>query len=510
LRPDRWQQLKEVFEAALQVDPPRRADFLEEACRADPELKKEAVELLSLYESRDEFLEKPVYQEAASLLTSDPAAPLERKNLGPYVLLRKIGEGGMGMVYLAHDTRLDRQVAIKAVAPRFTGDKHFRVRLQREAVAAARLSHPGIATIFALEEIDGNLYLVREYVRGKSLHEELAQAPLETSRLLEIALQTARALAAAHAQAVVHRDLKPANLIWSEEAGIKILDFGLARMLNAGNLSGQSLTQRGAFVGTPAYASPEQLRGAEVDFRTDLFSFGVLLFELASGTHPFASSDWVATVARVLDVENLDFSPLRAQRPEELSRIIRRCLRKDPALRYEKTADLVADVENLRALVPKTGAASKPAASEKGKPKPNLKPLWWWQCHQATVAIVYCLMVYPLWRAREWTGSPWRDIIFFSALAAVAVASTLRFHLWFSSAFYAYELSYQQGRVSRWIRLGDVIFVAMLLAQAGAIYGAHGSLATLFVSVAIGCLVVFTLIEPTTTRAAFQSGANPE
>jgi serine/threonine protein kinase len=514
VNPERWRQLKDLFEAARELDAPQRADFLDWACSRDSALKREAEALLSHHESGDSFLEKPAYEESAALFASDLDLSLEGKRLGPYAVTRKLGEGGMGIVYLAQDTRLGRPVAIKALPPRFTRDERLRARLRSEAVAAARLAHPGIATIYALEEIDGNLFLVREYVRGRTLREELSREPFSTALLLEIAVETARALAAAHEQGVVHRDLKPENVIRLEGGGIKILDFGLARFLETkpvGDSVGDTrLTQSGTFVGTPAYASPEQLLGAEVDFRTDIFSFGVLLFELAAGTHPFAAPDPVSSIARVFDTDDLDLSPVTSNGPPELGRIVRRCLRKHLPQRYGSTTDLLADLERLRASVGGSGSPETAREETPESPEPRSrvirpKPLWWWQCHQAVVGSIYCLMIYPLWRVWGWTESPWGELIFFPALAAVAVAANLRFHLWFTSAFYPLELREQQGRASKWIRVADIAFATLLLAGALAIYGSHGLVATLLVGVATASLVQATLIEPTTTRAAFRS-----
>ena len=268
VNPERWRRLKDLFEAALELDPSARAGFLDRACSEDPGMRDEAEALLRHHESGDGFLERPAYEESAYLLTSAPSGGQpEEMPLGPYTLVRKLGEGGMGIVYLARDTRLGRPVAIKALPPRFTRDERLRARLRSEAVAVARLSHPGIATIYSLEEIDGNLYLVLEYVRGRTLREELEGKPLPPPRILDTAVQVARALSAAHAQGIVHRDLKPENVMLSEGGGVKILDFGLARFLGPPLPEGvreTRLTQSGTFVGTPAYASPEQLVGGEM------------------------------------------------------------------------------------------------------------------------------------------------------------------------------------------------------------------------------------------------------
>ncbi len=508
--PERWRRLKELFEGALALDPAERDEYLERRCSGDAALRREAGALLANYESGDDFLERPAHEAAAHLFEEKGEGGVcVGERLGPYALKGKLGEGGMGVVYLAEDTRLGREVALKVLPPRLASDERFRARLRREALAVASLSHPGIATLFALEEIEGSLCLVREYVHGRTLREELSSGPLPPGALLECAVRIVRALAAAHAQGIIHRDLKPENVIRTDSGETKILDFGLARFQGAqrlrDSLSEPRLTKSGAFVGTPAYASPEQLLGSGVDFRTDIFSLGVLLFELASGVHPFAAPDPISSIARIFEADSVDLSPVDSGGPPGLGRILRRCLHKDPARRYGSTGELAADLEALRAAF-KGSRTAEPGEMETGGPGSNaarLKPLWWWRFHQAAVGIIYYGMLYPLWKAREWMGSPMGDWLFFAALIAVAVASNLRFHLWFTSVFYPAELQGQLRRSFRWIRGADVAFVFLLAAGGAAILRTRGAVAALLIAVAIGCLVQCTLIEPTTTRAAF-------
>lgn len=508
--PERWRRIRAVFEAAAERDPAQRPAFLDEACSGDPALRSEVESLLASHDARDDFLEKPVYQEAAALFESEPGESLVGSRLGPYVLTSKIGQGGMGIVYLAEDTRLDRLVAIKALAPECTDNAQYRERLRREAKAAAKLSDPGIATVFALEEYGQNLYLVREYVRGRTLLEEADNKPLPLLTLLDIAVKLVRALAVAHESGVIHRDLKPENVVRTENGGIKILDFGLARLVSSDSkaaLSSLRLTREGLLIGTPAYSSPEQLLGAETDFRSDIFSVGVLLFELASGVHPFAASDPISIIARILESEPPDLTAMGVAIHSDLDRILRRCLRKNPAERYGSTRDLLSELEltcrecggtQFPDLRISAGAAAKTPVGS------GSRLLWWWQFHQATVAIVYYLMLYPLWILRTWTPG-WRgSLIFFPPLIAVGVAANLRFHLWFTSACYPSELSWYRRRVARWIRWADIVFVSWLFGTAFAIHDIHANIATLLLTAAIGSLVGFVLIEPTTTRAALR------
>ena len=310
MNPERWQRLKELFQAALERDPASRTSFLDKACAGDSRFREEVESLLAGHQD-DSFLERPVYEVAGELFEDASGESLVGHQLGPYLLSRKLGEGGMGIVYLAEDTRLGRPVAIKALAPEYTSNVQHRQRLQQEAKTAATLAHPGIATVYALEEFGGHLYIVSEYVPGETLREELTRGPIPPATLLQIGIQVAGALLAAHEHGVIHRDLKPENIIRTPEGTTKVLDFGLARFQRTrpdDTVSAIRLTREGTFLGTPAYSSPEQLLVRELDFRTDIFSFGILLYELASGTHPFAGSDAVSTIARILEAETVELT----------------------------------------------------------------------------------------------------------------------------------------------------------------------------------------------------------
>ena len=505
MNPERWQQLKDLFSQAAEQDPAKRAEFLSRACADDPALREEVESLLAAHDESDAFLEQPACETAAEAAPDSNDASLSGQKLGPYSVIRKIGQGGMGVVYLAEDTRLKRQVAIKALPPGYTRSTDHRERLKREARVAATLSHPGIATVYALEEHSGNLYIICEYVRGRTLLEEIEEGPLPPALLLDIAIEIARALAAAHDQGIIHRDLKPEHVMRTPEGAIKILDFGLARFQTAQQREWSSpnrLTKAGMFVGTPAYASPEQLLGMDVDFRTDLFSFGVMLYELASGTHPFQAADSITTLARILEAEPAGLTQIRPALPAGLEGVVKRCIRKTPMQRYTTTRELLADLEGLRSEFPgKDPQVSKEPESvwERGK---RLQPLWWWQFHQAVIGCLYYSMLYPMWQVKVWTPGNLGRLLFFLTVAAVAVAANLRFHLWFTSAYYPAELSGQRRRVAVLIRIADILFVALLVAAAIAIHDDHEVITTLLVAVAIGSLCAFLLIEPTTTRAA--------
>jgi serine/threonine protein kinase len=513
LKPDRWQRVRELFDAALEMELPNRVAFFEKECAGDEALRREVETLLSSHDNAEAFLERPAYEAAAALFESES---LVGQRIGPYLVAQKIGEGGMGVVYLAEDSRLDRAVAIKALPPHRTRDPQYRERLRREAKAAAKLSDPGIATVFSLEEDGDNLYIVREYIRGRTLAEELQKGALAPSVVVDIATRITRALVSAHEAGVVHRDLKPENVIRMPDGGIKILDFGLARLVGSGQNDTHSvarLTSTGMLVGTPAYASPEQLKGADIDHRTDVFSLGVVLFELATGIHPFSASDPLSLIARILEVEPPDFRQLSPASPLQLDLVLRKCLRKQPSERYQSARELLYDLEQIASNVPLQahvpGVQMHPPEPV-AKSNPARSMFWWWQIHQGGVGVLYYLMVYPMWRVKEWMSAGGAGIqgslLFFPALIAVGISANLRFHLWFTSSFDPDQLDYQRRRTAAWIRFGDILFVFMLLTTAAIIHTMHAVVASILVTAAVYSLVAFLLIEPTTARAMERKG----
>ncbi len=489
----RWQRVNELFHEALEREPAHRADFLAAACGDVRELHTEVDSLLASHDEADGFIEKPAFEVAADLLGSDslPADaeedPLIGESLGPYRVIEAVGHGGMGVVYRAEDTRLGRDVAIKALASHLTRDERSRERLRREARAAAALGHPGIATVFALEEFGDQLYVVYELVEGRTLRDELIDGPLDREHVVSTALEVAEALCAAHRQGIVHRDLKPENIMRAADGKVKILDFGLAIFEassssavtdSAGNRdvdsSPQRLTLPGMVLGTPSYMSPEQLRGRTVDARFDIFSFGVLLYELASGTHPFEGGDPASTIARILEVEPLSLADAGEADGSELAAILARCLPKDPEDRYADAADLVA---NLERIAPSTTAADERPSRLPREPRALVDacPLYlllrattrfggggFTNCSSASVTARCCIRCG--WRRSGQSGA-----------AARFGGRRYFFSHWFPSA------------------LPRICVFTWCLRRATT----RASL------IAIGTLVLFTLIEPTTAQAAF-------
>jgi hypothetical protein len=313
--------------------------------------------------------------------------------------------------------------------------------------------------------------------------------------VLDIALQLAHALAAAHAHGVVHRDLKPENIVRSASGAIKVLDFGIAR---SEALVSPALTQEGAGAGTPGYMSPEQIRGEPTDFRTDVFAFGIIVYEMASGSNPFDARTPAAQIARTLEAEPPPLSAVSAAR-SLLDRIVARCLQKSPAARYQSTRDLVADLEELRSGPPeRPSRPESPAATA-----PNARH--WWAFHQALMALLYVLIIYPAWLVKDWLPRPWGMLFLIAVLGCASAATTVRLHLRFTASVYPEELAEQCARAATWTRACDAGFAALFLFAALGIQSEHPELAMLLVGVGVAIAAASFVVEPTTTRAALKA-----
>ncbi len=296
---DRWRDVNALFHAALELEGDAREALLQRTAETDRALSDEVRSLLARHKPAEDFLDKPAWAVASDLILEPdgPDQSLAGKQIGSYRIIEQVGRGGMGVVYAAHDERLGRTVALKALPPEYTSDRRYRERLAREARAAASFTHESIATIYALEEIDGELFIVSEFVEGETLRDELARGPTPADRLMSTLIEIASGLSAAHARNIIHRDLKPENVLRRTDGHIKILDFGLARVDDPQVPTVTRLTEPGTTPGTPGYMAPEQLNGGELDARTDLFAFGVVAWELATGEHPFGSNPAVMLAA---------------------------------------------------------------------------------------------------------------------------------------------------------------------------------------------------------------------
>ena len=348
----------EIYYAALQRPPEERPAFVRQATADDRDLQRELESLLGYAADADALLEQPAFF-SEQTRAFDGRTTVVGEQIGPYRLLARLGAGGMGEVYRAHDSKLGRDVAIKALPSQLTSDPERRARFAREARLLATVNHPHIGMIYGLEETAGVAALVLELVEGPTLAERLARGPLPVRQALVIARQIAEALDAAHEKGIVHRDLKPANVVLQAAAGssdarAKVLDFGLAKLMPLQSISEPTeirtdlvdKTLEGHIVGTPAYMSPEQARGLAVDKRTDIWAFGCVLFEMLSGRRPFQGETVTDTIAHVLE-RDPQWTALPPSVPQGIARLLRRCLEKDPARRLRDIHDALFDLEDV-------------------------------------------------------------------------------------------------------------------------------------------------------------------
>jgi eukaryotic-like serine/threonine-protein kinase len=373
LTPERWRAIKELFSSALEQSRDERPAYLDRACASDPELRQQVERLLWSSEHDPDFLESSAIRDIASCLP--PSALPEFQpghSIGHYRIVRPLGSGGMGSVYLAEDLALEREVAIKLLSEEFLEDHTLLWRLKKEAIAASALNHPNILTVYEIGTVDETSFIVTEYIEGETLrqhlnpqaHNQPASAPPEARRpacsrtglreMLDISIQVASALAAAHSRGIVHRDIKPENVMLRHDGVVKVLDFGLAKRLPGAARTRHAdaehhETGKNLLVGTVAYMSPEQSRGAEtVDQRTDIWSAGAVLFESLTGHVPFEGGDIHRQVVAIQEQELPPLARFVCGVPERLEEIVSKALAKDPEERYQTARDLLIDLRILR------------------------------------------------------------------------------------------------------------------------------------------------------------------
>jgi eukaryotic-like serine/threonine-protein kinase len=353
MTPERYQRIGELFDEVLERAPTERAAFLEQACGADAVLRAEVEKLLAHHVESEEFLSRPALQVAATLLAQNQAHSPAGKQLGHYQLLALLGAGGMGEVWLAHDTKLERKVALKLLPTQFTRSPNHVQRFAQEAKAASALSHPNIITIHEIGEAAGTHYIVTEFVEGQTLRQMLA-GPMPLPTVLEIAVQIAGALVAAHQAGIVHRDLKPENVMLRPDGLVKVLDFGLAKLAEQSEsgaktrADAQVKTDPGTVLGTISYMSPEQALAQPLDQRTDIFSFGVMLYEMVTGQRPFQGTSNAAIYDAILHHTPPFLTVSQPNLPPALQWIIARALEKKPEQRFQTATELKAALKTLK------------------------------------------------------------------------------------------------------------------------------------------------------------------
>jgi serine/threonine protein kinase/Tol biopolymer transport system component len=352
---DRWQRIKAIFNSAQDRPPAERADFLDEVCSDDPSVREEVEALLTADAGNDDFLSSPAYEFAAGMLANEPSEFLAGQKIGRFEILCLLGAGGMGQIYLAHDGNLGRKIALKLIAREFATDTRRVHRFEQEARAASALNHPNVCVIHDVGRTEtGRNFIAMEYIQGITLRDQLARGTFKPLEALQVTLQVGAALASAHAIGIVHRDIKPENIMLRPDGYIKVVDFGLAKLTEAlpeqrqsGDENTQVLTEPRTLMGTVKYMSPEQLREGPVDERTDIWSLGIVLYEMLTGSTPFDARSRNDSVAMILANEPAelvfpDTVPLR------LREIVGKALEKDGDKRYQTVLKLTADLTSLK------------------------------------------------------------------------------------------------------------------------------------------------------------------
>jgi len=349
---DRWRRIEDLFHAAADLPPADRSAFLDRACAGDDQLRREVQSLLDNDAAESNVLADAVAQ-AAEQLPPSPISPddeLVGKRIGTYLITGLIGKGGMGRVFKAQDTQLNRTVAIKALPSDQFADAERKRRFLQEAKSTSSLNHPNIVTVHGIAQENGVDFLIMEYVPGKTLDQLIARKGLALKLALKYAIEIADALAVAHAAGIVHRDVKPSNVIVTETGRVKVLDFGLAKMAESPAQqdhadTGAPMTKAGLVFGTAAYMSPEQATGKPADARSDVFAFGAVLYEMVTGRRAFQGENVMSILADVLNREPPAPHTLAAGLPRDLERVIERCLRKDPERRIQSIADVKLELQ---------------------------------------------------------------------------------------------------------------------------------------------------------------------
>jgi serine/threonine protein kinase/Tfp pilus assembly protein PilF len=367
---ERWQQVNDLFHSAAERAPEERAAFLGEACHGDEGLYREVESLLAFYQQAENFIELPAFEVAPELLTTDRAGALVGELIGHYEIESLIGVGGMGEVYLARDERLGRKVALKLLPERLTADETQLSRFKTEARSASALNHPNILTVYEIGAEGNRQFIATEFIEGMTLRASLACGKMKLHAALEIAVQVASALAAAHEAGVVHRDIKPENIMLRPDGYVKVLDFGIAKLTEQRpaaehyevGTTAVLQTRAGLVLGTGQYMSPEQARGQKVDARSDIWSLGVVLYEMVGGIPPFPGEMLSDCIASILKTEPSPLSDVLSDVPPKFESIVQKALRKNSDERYQTIKEMLADLRNLKGELEAEGSSPQTKA----------------------------------------------------------------------------------------------------------------------------------------------------
>jgi serine/threonine protein kinase len=364
MRNKNWRQVESIFHTALNLGGEERISYLSRTCSGDATLLSEVESLISAFENESDFLEESAFSLGMNVLRRGDEKDLTGENIGFYEIKEKLGGGGMGDVYLAEDTRLNRKVALKFLRGNFGDDKWAKRQFIKEAQAVAMLEHSNICAVHSIEEIDEHNFIVMQFVEGETLAEFISERELSLEKILSIAHQIISAVAAAHAHGIIHRDIKPGNIMITSEGLVKVLDFGLAKVVEQKQKTGRveenisQVSQNGLILGTVSYMSPEQLRAEKLDFRSDIFSVGIVLYEMLAKESPFNRKSQAETIAAILNDEPSLLTKTAPEISDGLGSIVQKCLDKDKEKRFQSAAEILVELDkvesaNIRQTIPK-------------------------------------------------------------------------------------------------------------------------------------------------------------
>ena len=426
MTPERWQQVSRIFKSAISLDSEARAAYLKQQCSGDESLREDVEKLLDSHQraSEEDFIGGLAAEVAAPLLIDDNVDGPTRQILikgqqfGSYVVLDSLGAGGMGEVYLARDTRLERTVALKVLSSDISRDKRRMQRFHQEAKVASSLNQPNILTIFEFGEVDGLNFIATEFIDGDTLRHHLKGKPLKVGEVLDISIQVLAALDAAHDATIVHRDIKPENvMIRRRDHVVKVLDFGLAKVTEKklstikGEQESEAATEfktaPGIIMGTPNYMSPEQAQAKAIDVRTDIWSTGVMIYEMVTGATPFSGATTSHTIVQILEKDPVPLTSL-VQAPAELERIVTKAMSKTPDERYQTAKDMLIDLRSLKkrmdvdAEIHRTSSPSTPVPIVDSDPRKRIVLLL---ALIAMAVVTASIFAFNVWRSRRATPS---------------------------------------------------------------------------------------------------------
>lgn len=503
-----WQRVTEIVAGAVERGPDGRVGYVSQACVGNDELGAEVTALLAAHDQAGNFLSEPAF--AISEPEPDEAGENVGRKLGPFLIVDTLGEGGMGVVLLAEDTRRNTKVTLKTLPPALARDAALRDYLERETKAVAAMGHPNIARVLALEEVYGQFYLVSEYVPGSTLRTRIDAGPIKPDTVVAIALQVAQALEASHSVGTVHRDLKPENIVCGESGVVKVLDLGLVRapepQTPGAQADAETMPQ-----GSSPYWSPEQLDGPSVDFRSDLYSLGVVMYEMVAGRNPFAAPTPEATAALVRFAQPPPLSTVRATVPQTLDRVIGRCLERNRDERYQGTADLVRELNAMLEQQPapaveRANAAptNKPARARPVKDRDQVSNARGsWAVHQLLVVAIYAVSAYLAWQAEQGSRGMWSIALLAAMIVVAGSASILRMQLLTTERLGAAAFGALHRRAGPVVSALDLLVALVLLTMASGAAWSSPTTAFTLGALALALAINAIAVEPSRTRAAF-------